>query len=53
MAKVQPPSAEETRRIAAMELAINLHNFRSDVTRNTDKVIDDAKIIYTYLENGT
>jgi hypothetical protein len=43
----------EERRKTAMELAIELHNFRSDITRDTEKVITDAKRIGEYLENGT
>jgi hypothetical protein len=44
---------EEAIRMVAVELAIQLHNFRSDVSRNTDAVIDDSKRIYTYITNGT
>ncbi len=43
----------EALRIVATELAIELHNFRSDVTRDTERVIEDAKRIRDYLENGT
>lgn len=49
MAKV---SKEEERREKAMELAIQLHNFRSDVSRSTEKTIEDAKRIEGYLEDG-
>ncbi len=44
---------EDAFRITAMALAINLHNFRSDVSRDTDKVVSDAKRIEDYLVNGT
>ncbi len=43
----------EALRIASVEFAIQLHNFRTDVTRDTEKVINDAKRINTYLELGT
>ncbi len=43
----------EAFRVAAMQLAIELHNFRSDVTRVTDKSVEDAKRIEDYLTNGT
>jgi hypothetical protein len=43
---------EEAFRMVAMELAIELRNFRGDVTRNTNDVIVDAKLIFTYLETG-
>lgn len=45
-------SLQEKRREKAVELAIQLHNFRSDVTRETETVILDSKRIYEYLENG-
>jgi hypothetical protein len=44
---------EELRRVTAMQLAINLNNFRNDISRDTEKVITDAKRIGEYLENGT
>jgi hypothetical protein len=58
MAKAPPPETEqftleETRRRISMELAIDLHNFRSDITRDTERVIADAKRIIEYLEIGT
>jgi hypothetical protein len=44
---------EEAFRVAATALAIELHNFRSDLTRDTEVFISDAKRIKDYLENGT
>ncbi len=44
---------DEAFRIAATALAIELHNFRSDITRDTEQFINDAKRIRQYLENGT
>lgn len=44
---------DEAFRIAATALAIELHNFRSDLTRDTETFINDAKRIREYLENGT
>ena len=43
----------EALRIASVEFAIQLHNFRTDVTRETERLITDAKRINTYLETGT
>jgi predicted RNA-binding protein with PIN domain len=44
---------DEAFRIAATALAIELHNFRTDVTRSKEELIEDAKRIKEYLENGT
>ncbi len=44
---------DEALRITAVELAIQLANFRTDVSRETERVITDAKRIREYLENGT
>jgi hypothetical protein len=44
---------DEAFRIAAIVLAVELHNFRTDIARETETFIDDAKRIKEYLENGT
>ncbi len=43
----------EAIRIISVELAIQLHNFRTDLARETEKVIEDAKQIETYLKEIT
>jgi hypothetical protein len=43
----------EAIRIASLEFAIQLHNFRSDLPRETVKVIKDAKRIRRWLTYGT
>lgn len=43
---------DEFRRITSMGLAIKLSNFRSDIGRDTEKVISDAKRIGEYIEDG-
>ncbi len=49
LVKVTKPEAI---RIASVEFAIQLHNFRSDLTRSTELVIESAKRIRDYLETG-
>ena len=44
---------DEALRITAVELATQLHNFRTDIPLNIEKVIIDAKRIKEYLDNGT
>jgi predicted DNA-binding protein len=44
---------DEAIRIAAMELANQLNNFRNDLSRSTEKVVKDAKRIEQYLTLGT
>jgi hypothetical protein len=46
-------SADEERREKAVELAVELRNFRQDLNRDPETLIADAKRIYTYLEDGT
>ncbi len=46
-------SKDEAHRVASVYLAIQLHNFRSDMTRDTDGVVDDAKRILKFIEDGT
>jgi hypothetical protein len=48
-AKITKP---EAMRIKSIEITVSMHNFRSDLTRNIDKVISDAKRIQQYLEDG-
>jgi hypothetical protein len=44
---------DEAFRIQAVDFAIKLHNFRDDITRDPEKIINDAKRIETYLKGGT
>jgi hypothetical protein len=42
----------EAIRLKSLEITISMHNFRSDLSRNIDKVIVDTKRIQQYLETG-
>jgi hypothetical protein len=46
-------SKTEAFRVAAISRALKMHNYRTDLTRDTEKVIADAKRIYQYLTQGT
>lgn len=43
----------EAFRIAAVDLALKLHNWRSDLVVDADKIVEDAKRINNYLENAS
>jgi hypothetical protein len=51
--EVKGLTKDEALRITAMELANELHNFRSDVPRDEAEVVETAKRIFTYLTTGT
>ncbi len=42
----------EALRVAAVDLALQLHNWRNDVIVDSTRMIDDAKRIFDYLEQG-
>jgi hypothetical protein len=48
--KIKKP---EAMRIKSIEITISMHNFRSDLSRDIEKVVTDAKRIQQYLEDGS